>query len=256
MSITENDLDQLARHTLRIELLNGMVLIYGIEVDQKQQLIGRFRSNSDGTEEHVRPIKFVWFETSLKRQVIINVSDIARVTFCYDYLVLLEEPDAYFDNFKVLEKDTTLVEEATAEGNKRIHVLTQEFLPSAILYHKGVAPEVGIESNPLLYYDLPNGCLGLFGLELEDEIPMRQFINFIDMDGEENFIPTNQIIVLEFEENLLYDADNEEDEEEDEDENTMLQEVEFDEFDEDELKEYGLDNPTDSTDQDNDNLPF
>ena len=253
MQVTENDLDQLARHTLRVELLSGMVLMYRIDVEQKQHLIGKFRSNADGTEEG-RPIKFLWLETYMKRQVIINITEITRVTFCYDYTIELEEPNSYFDNFKVLEKDTSFVEEATAEGKTRIHVLTQEYLPSAILYHKGVAPEVGYEINPLVYYELPKGCLGLFGLELDDEIPLRQFINFIDMDGEENFIPINQIIVLEFEERLLYDEENEN---EDEEENNLPREVEFDLFDDNELDgEADENDETDLPWDDNQKLPF
>jgi hypothetical protein len=251
MSVTENDLDELARHTLRIELLNGMVLIYRIDVEQKQTLIGRLRSNADGTEEG-RPINFLWFETSLQRQVIINITEIARITFCYDYTIELEEPNSYFDNFKVLEKDTTLVEEATEEGKVRLHVVTQEFLPSAILYHKGIAPEDGYEINPLLYYELEKGCLGLFGLELDDEIPLRQFINFMDLDGEENFIPIKQIIVLEFENKLLYDSEDEE--EEDDEANNLSEKIDFDLFDVDGFNIEG--NPPNLSENDDEKLPF
>jgi hypothetical protein len=254
MSVTENDLDQLARHTLRIELLNGMVLIYRIDVEQKQHLIGKLRSNADGTEES-RPIIFLWFETSLQRQVIINITEIARITFCYDYSIELAEPNSYFDNFKVLEKDTTLVEEATEEGKVRLHVVTQEFLPSAILYHKGIAPEDGYEINPLLYYDLSKGCLGLFGLELDDEIPLRQFINFVDLDGEENFIPINQIIVMEFEDNLMYDEEYEEEiDDEVEEPNNLPQDFDFDIFDDNESNKK--DNPSGVSENDHDSLPF
>jgi hypothetical protein len=202
----------------------------------------------------------LWFETSLQRQVIINITEIARITFCYDYSIELAEPNSYFDNFKVLEKDTTLVEEATEEGKVRLHVVTQEFLPSAILYHKGIAPEDGYEINPLLYYELSKGCLGLFGLELDDEIPLRQFINFVDLDGEENFIPINQIIVMEFENNLMYDEeyDEEEDDEKENDEiegeelNNLFQD--FDIIDDNESNKK--DNPSGTSENDHDSLPF
>jgi len=266
MRVTENDLDQLASHSLRIELLSSMVLIYKISIEQKQQLIARCRDNSAGYDQEMRPFKFLWFETSLKRQVVINIIDIARIVFCYDYNNQLDDPNSYFDNFKVLERDTTIIEEATAEGNVSMHVTTEEFLPRAILYHKGISPDDAYSSNPLLYYELSIGCLGLFGLELDDEIPLRQFINFLDADGEENFIPLNQIIVLEFDDNLLYDEENEEeDEEEDEDEEAgekgvTRKEIEYNLFDDFDFNEKDNGDDTDdaagASDNEYDKLPF
>ena len=46
---------------------------------------------------------------------------------------------------------------------------------------------------------------------------MRQFINLIDGDGEETFITFGQIIVMEFDSNLIFVADEEDKEELEED---------------------------------------
>jgi hypothetical protein len=64
----ESEFDKLVIYTLRVELLNGQM---GDE--QKQKL------------------KTLWFETSHRRQVIINCDSIARVTFCYDLLSAAEK---------------------------------------------------------------------------------------------------------------------------------------------------------------------
>lgn len=103
----------------------------------------------------------------------------------------------------------------TVEGDTRLYVLEEEYLPQVIIYHKGKSPEDNYDTNPLLYSSLNEGCLGLFGLELDDEIPLRQFINLIDNDGEETFIPLQQIMVMEFDSNLLFDEETDDAIEED-----------------------------------------
>jgi hypothetical protein len=50
----------------------------------------------------------------------------------------------------------------------------------------------------------------LFNLELDGILPFRQFINLTDNDEEETFIPLEQIIVMEFYCNLIYEAGQEE----------------------------------------------
>ncbi len=218
MDITEEEFDELVRHTLRIELLSGMVLIYRVSTAEKQRLIGKLRLNSEG-DDTTRPLQFLYFQTSLQRNVVIKVSEIIRVIFCFDPVQEVIDPNAYYDNFKVLEKDTNLVEESTPEGKVALKVVTEEFLPSAIIFHSGDAADDGYDSNPLLYYDLEAGCLDIFDLEIEDDlVPIRQFINLMDMDGEANFIALKHITVMEFEDALLYN-DEEEDDDTNEEEN-------------------------------------
>ncbi len=204
MEITTAQFDGLVAYTLRVELFNGKVLVYGIDTPNKQYLINKLAAYSEGDEMN-RSFPFLWFEISLKRHVIINTEHILRITFCFDYLQQLENPNAYYDNFKVVEKDTLLVSKESAEGDTRLYVLEEEYLPQAIIYHKGKSPEDNYDTNPLLYDSLSEGCLGLLTLELDGEIPLRQFINFIDNDGEETFISLQQIILMEFDAKLLYE---------------------------------------------------
>ena len=207
MEITEEEFDKLVKHTLRIELLNGMVLIYRVGTAEKQRLIGQLRNHSEGGELY-KALQFLYFQTSLQRNVMISAADIVRVIFCYDAVEEVIDPNAYYDNFKVLEKDTNLVEESTPEGKVALLVVTEEFLPSAIIFHKGEAADDGYDSNPLLYYDLEPGCLDTFNLELDDyHLPVRQFINLMDMDGEANFIALSHVTVMEFEDALLYSVE-------------------------------------------------
>ncbi|MDQ6763254.1 MAG: hypothetical protein M3015_11585 [Bacteroidota bacterium] len=214
MDITTAKLDELLAYTLRIELLDGKVLIYRIDAENKAYLMNKLGAHSEGDETN-RSFPFLYFETSLKRQVIINNNQIIRITICFDFLEQLENANAWYDNFGVVEKDTSLVAKKSDDGETRLYVLEDEYLPQAIVYHKGKHPEDNFDKNPLLYDSLSEGCLGLFMLELDAEIPLRQFINFIDNDGEETFISLEQIILMEFESKLLYESNPDEISEED-----------------------------------------
>jgi hypothetical protein len=214
MSEEESQFDELAAYTLRIELQNGRVLIYRIDSENKQYLLNKLRTNSEGLE-HNQVIEFLWFETFLNRHVIINANEMVRVTFCFDYLEQIGNTNAYYDNFEVVEKDTSLVSEESEKGESRMYVLEEAYLPQTIIYDKGNAPDADYNNNPQLFYSLDNGCLGFFHLELDGELPLRQFLNLIDNDGEECFIPLSQIIVMEFDGNLFYNEEQDEGSQED-----------------------------------------
>lgn len=219
--IEEAEFDELVAYTLRIELINGRVLIYRIDTVNKQYLLNKLRANAEGDEDN-EGIKFLWFETFFNRHVIINVKEVGRITFCFDYLAHIEDTNAYYDNFEVVEKDTSLISKETEEGESRMYVLEEAYLPQAIIYIKGNMVEDNYIPNPQLFYSLDSGCLGIFQLELDGEVPLRQFINLIDEDGEECFIPLNQISVMEFDGSLFYqdefDEDMDQDDELNEDE--------------------------------------
>jgi hypothetical protein len=215
MNEEESQFDEQIAYTLRVELQNGRILIYRIDSENKQYLLNKLRTNSEGSEDNP-VIEFLWFETFLNRHVIINAKEVVRITFCFDYLEQIENTNAYYDNFEVVEKDTSLVSQETEEGESRMYVLEEAYLPQAIIYLKGNTLEEDFTGNPQLFYSLDNGCLGVFFLELDNELPLRQFLNLIDNDGEECFIPLQQIIVMEFEGNLFYNDEQDEEMEEDE----------------------------------------
>ena len=178
----DSEFDKGVDHTVRIELLNGKVLLYSIDTENKEYLINKLGRNSDGVYEDDR-LSFLWFETTYSRQVIVNTNSIVRIIFCFDHSLVVVDHD----------------------------------LPQAIIYHKGSAPEGLHQNNPLLYSSLEEGYLGSFNLELDGHRRLRQFINLVDEVGEETFIPLEQIIVMEFDQNLMY-AEEEINDEEVEDE--------------------------------------
>lgn len=210
MELSESEFDENVVYTLRVELLNGKVVVYPVDTENKQYLIKKLRAKSDGIEE-TEPLHFIWFETSLNRMVIINIHSIARVTFCFDFALQLEEPHSYFDNFNIVQKETALEEKETKNGEVRLYVIEDEFLPQAIIYHIGKAPDDLYDDNPSIYSELEKGCLAGLNIELEGDVPFRQFINVIDDDGEETFIPLKQIAIMEFDCNLIFEEDDEED---------------------------------------------
>ena len=220
MEITESEFDEKVVYTLRVELLNGKVILYPVNTENKQYLINKLRAKSDGIDE-TEPLHFLWFETSLNRTVVININSIARITFCFDFAFQLENPHSYFDNFNILYKETALEEIKTKDGDARLYVIEDEFLPQAIVYHSGKAPDDLYSDNPSIYSSLAKGCLAGLDIELEGDIPFRQFINVIDDDGEETFIPLMQITLMEFERTLIYEVDEDEDEDEDFDEDAF-----------------------------------
>ncbi|OQP46832.1 hypothetical protein A4H97_04735 [Niastella yeongjuensis] len=181
-----SEFDENVVYTLRIELLDGKSLLYAIDAENKQYLINNLRLNADGSYQEDK-LSFLWFETTYNRQVVINVKSIVRVLFGVDPAVT-----DYRDNFQV--------------GSNP--------LPQAIVYHTGNTPENNSQKTPLLYFSLNEGCLASFELELEGKQRLRQFINLIDENGEESFIPMVQIMVMEFDQQLFYGEEEEYEEEE------------------------------------------
>ena len=204
MQFNEENFEALIENTLRVELLNGRVIIYRINTENKKYLMNKLSSRAYGAEEQV-PLQFIWFEIDLQRTVLINIGCIARVTFCFDYIdQTFSDAHAYYDNFKILHKDTFLEERKTQEGEVRIHVIEENTLPQAIIYHKGKLPDDQYVDNPITYSALDNGCLSGLDFELEGEESLRQFIHLTDDDGEENFIPLHQVMVMEMDTSLIY----------------------------------------------------
>jgi hypothetical protein len=206
MELTESEFDKNVIYTLRIELLTGKVLLYPINIDNKKYLIEKLRANSDGIGEK-EPIVFLWFETSPNRMVIIDINSISRITFCFDLAFQVKNTNSYFDNFKMLETETSLVEKETEEGKVGLHVIEDQYLPQAIICHSGKAPEDLYDDNPLTYSQLNKACLAGLNIELEGDVPLRQFLYLIDNDGEETFIPFRQITLMEFDCDLLFDEE-------------------------------------------------
>lgn len=60
----------------------------------------------------------------------------------------------------------------------------------------------------MLYHELDEGELEGIDLELEGDFPLRQFISLTDDEGEEWFIPFDQIIVIEVMNEAIFSEDD------------------------------------------------
>ncbi len=182
------EFDKRVTYTLRIELLRGKVLLYAIDTENKQNLMELLLN--------AETLPFLGFETSLNRKVAIRTNEIARVTFCFDRTDSIRgDAMAYRDNFGVLVGTEEIEDDDEPADN----------LPKAIIYHKGGASDDEESENPSLYYDLDAGCLAHFALD--DETSPLRFLNLEDDDGEESFIPIENIIVMEFDDDLFEDEE-------------------------------------------------
>jgi hypothetical protein len=206
----ESELDKLVVYTLRVELVNGQVLRYNIDPENKRYLMCQLTENSEGDDDN-KPLLYIWFHTAQKRTAIINTDSVLRITFCYDPKEGIQNPGSYFDNFNLLEKETSLEDRETPDGEIRLHVIVDEYLPRAIVYHKGVAANDNYYTNPLKYNFLDEGALEGFVLELEGDVPYRQFLELTDDDGETSFISFKEIIVLELDTSLIFPNQEESD---------------------------------------------
>ncbi len=208
MEIVQSHLDPEINHTLRIELINGKVFFYPLDPESKEDLADQLLELSEGFNSGTS-VRFIIFNTSLDRVVIVNTNDIARITFVYDEEMQFgEEEHGYFDNFGVLGDDEETEESEDAED------LNESDIPQLILYHRGERPEDEYDDNPLVYDSLEDGCLGDLSLEIQSEDSLRQFIYLKDDDGELTFIATKQVILMEFDDVLLDEEDLEDMEDE------------------------------------------
>ena len=253
MELTQEAFDALVHYTLRIELLNGKVLLYPVDAASKHYVSNRLHNYPDSFEEIIRPFPFLWFETVKQRHVIVATDSITRVAICSDLRVHSPKEVRYYDNFGLLGKEPVMEEMETGDGESEIIVFGDD-PPQALIYHRGSPPEDGYGNNPLTFTELDEGCLGTLGLELDGECPLRPFMALRDDDGEENFVPTAQIIVMEFDDYLLYQA---------EDPDALMaeeEEIEDEEDEDDEDWEMEEETPDDEAEEenrkDNNDLPF
>jgi hypothetical protein len=206
MEISQEQFDALIHYTIRVALQNGKVLIYPVDAVNKHYLSNKLYRYSHGSEDNA-PFPFLWFETVKNRNVLIANDCIARITFCSDLREFSQKEVRYYDNFNLLGKEPVIEEFETGEGESKIIVFGDE-PPQALIYHKGQAPDDGYSNNPLTFNDLEEGCLGPFFIELEGDCPLRRFVCLTDEDGEETFVSTSQIIVMEFDQGLQYEAED------------------------------------------------
>ncbi|MEO6000799.1 MAG: hypothetical protein ABIN89_28380 [Chitinophagaceae bacterium] len=171
-------------HTLRIELMDGKILLYKISADVKEDLEKWLTVNvSDLIGSHN---VFLSFYSVSDRMVFIKIRSIKRIMFCWDVITQLAEVSSYRDNFGVTFED----EEDT-------------IIPRLIIQLRN-------NSEPLVYEDLdPNSdFLGIDEQSFQNMHFLKGgFLTVKDEDGEQNYIPMINIECIEVERVYIFPDD-------------------------------------------------
>jgi hypothetical protein len=212
-TISQSDFDKSVAHTIRIELKDGSTLIYWVSVEAKTAFYKLLEMDSISDNEN----EFIWFYIPQDRLVLVNKKDIIRITFCFD------PPNGsqpqYYDNFNKVNNS----EERLNTEEEEDPVSEELYLPQLIITHhrqkenieiaKGVTMESeGYFGNISSYSSLNEGDVEGFNFEYfadEDEwhLLSYKYLRFIDDDGEENFMPFNNLSVVEIERTLIMPDD-------------------------------------------------
>jgi|GEM_PF-4924759 len=204
--ISQSDFDKNVTHTIRIELMDGDVLIYRVSIESKNAL-RRTLLNEDFNESKR---EFLWIYIPHDRLVFINKKDLVRITFCFDPIQDTQTP--YIDNFS---STVSIEEESVDDQTPKENDLIDDFIPQLIIKHnrqmettevvKGVTMSVDAYfDNISSYSSLNEGDLSGFEFyhdeDLDEfELIQYEYLQFIDDDGEENFMPTCNLSVIETE---------------------------------------------------------
>lgn len=208
--IKQSDFDKLVTHTVRIELKDGSTLIYWVSVESKTALYQLIKKDAISDNDN----EFLWFYIPEDRLVLINKKQIMRITFCFD------PPDGkdpqYHDNFGlVISEEEELENGETIETNAGNEI----FIPQLIIAHnrqlekteivdKVTMQTEGYFGNVSSYSDLSEGDVEGFEFEyIDDEeewvLTTYKYLQFVDDDGEDNFMPLENLFVIEAERPLL-----------------------------------------------------
>jgi len=210
-TITQDDFDNAVTHTIRIELKDGSVLFFNVIAEAKKAFAKLLRNDTHSELEY----EFLWIYIPEDRFVFINKNEIIRITFCFE--PIFGEVAEYVDNFNVKEKtDMPTDEEDEFEAAAEE---VEFYLPQLVIMHNRqlengeIVPGVtmktegyfgNVSSYSSLNLDDFNG-LGLVFFEDREEwiLIAENYIQFVDDDGEENFMPLKNLSVIEMERPFL-----------------------------------------------------
>lgn len=212
--ISKDDFDKLVSHTARIEMVDGGILHYEISAESKKAF--RELLLNDGISSYDK--EFLWFYIPEDRLVLINQKDIIRITFLFDMPTMGEA--VYFDNFKIMDNIWQETEPEMKEEENEFHVPGVESdLPQLIMMHRrkmedseivyGVSMKTeGYYGNISFYTSLSKSDIGGLDFVYHDDeeewvLLTYKYFQFIDEDGEENFMPLKNLSVIEIERSLI-----------------------------------------------------
>jgi hypothetical protein len=211
---SKNDFEQIISYTIRIELKDGTILHYMISPESKKAFENQLLNDAVSVYDK----SFLWFYIPEDRLVLINEKDIIRITFCFE--APMSGKAEYFDNFKVLEKFPQENEmEEEEEENEMEDSGSKLDLPELIIKHrrekedseivKGVTMKTeGFYGNVSYYFDMSeNQVSGLDFDYYDDEeewvLLASKYFQFIDEDGEDNFMPHKNLSLIEIKRSFI-----------------------------------------------------
>jgi hypothetical protein len=218
-------------HTFRVELKSGKILRFAIDGARKGDLEEWLREPDVMDPNFSGP--FLSFYTNYDRMVFVRIAAVRRFIFCWNPVHGAIDAGAYTDPFNIMEreksiepvtdevlgdqkdpdwlydpepdsetKDSLEPEEIneTSETADEPDYNSQLDIPDAIVLVDG-------DEEPILYYDLDDEADSLM---IDNEMHFHslsfgeRFISFADEDGEQNYIPVENILCLDVSRRLVY----------------------------------------------------
>ena len=173
--------EHLLLHTLRIELMNGKVLLYNIDAYRKEELENWLQARTDDLMEFSDD--FLSFYAIPGRMAFVRIAAIKRLIFLWDAAVTIPEPSEYHDHFEVTSK------------------FEDELLIPAVIILLRSYPQ------PLVFSDVDpdSNFLGISEESFSNSHFLKGgFISLPDEDGEQNYIPVTNIDCLEVDRAFIY----------------------------------------------------
>lgn len=171
-------------HTIRIELIDEKVLLYGITNRVKDELEKWFASQLDDfmSSHH----KFLRFHTASDKIAFVRISSIRRLVFCWDLVPSTQAAPQCYDNYKVATNDE------------------EDILIAELII------KLRNNDSPLVYMDLDSDSdfLGFDEDSFKNVHYLKGgFISVRDEEGEQNYIPITNIECIEVKRSYIYSDD-------------------------------------------------
>ncbi len=204
--------EDLMDHKIRIELMDGTTLYYQVSAVAKRAFHHQLYQQDGSMWDSY----FAWFYLPGDRMVLINTREIIRITFLFDVPGTGEPP--INDNFNLLvkrEEDPTYLD----FPDEDLESFPPYFIPDLIIKHRrsledteivdGVTMKTeGYYGNISSYSGLIEAYIGgidYLGYDEEERFQLltSKYLQFLDQDGEENFMPFANLMVIELDRSLI-----------------------------------------------------
>jgi hypothetical protein len=173
------------KHTIRIEMLDESVLVYRVSEQSKNELYQWMDYRTD--QFHDADDMFLRFHAWPDRYVFVRIADIGRLIFCWDHPLHEIQAENYIDNFQLLPQPDGTVR--LYDNNDALH----DNLADAIIKLRG-------KQAPFVFPTLEEGvdtALMLDENSFRSRFVQCGYLTLRDEDGEDNFIPVQNISVIE-----------------------------------------------------------